>query len=226
MKKFKKSLIVICCLSAFCATGLPSYSSGGVFMKEKICGIYKITSPSKKIYIGQSVDIKKRKVVYARLACKDQPKLYNSLKKYGWYKHKFEIIQICDSFDLNKLEEYYVLLFNSTSPKNGLNARFGGGAHSGHTLETRNKMSEQKKIKSPWKGKKLSEEHKAKIGKSLKEVFASGERVPKNKGVKQTEETKNKISASLIGNQHLKGHVHTAETRLKMSKSHLKRQKK
>lgn len=27
---------------------------------EKKCGIYKITSPSNKIYIGQSVDIKKR----------------------------------------------------------------------------------------------------------------------------------------------------------------------
>lgn len=26
----------------------------------KICGIYKITSPSGKIYIGQSIDIKRR----------------------------------------------------------------------------------------------------------------------------------------------------------------------
>jgi hypothetical protein len=31
---------------------------------SKICGIYKITSPSGKVYIGQSVDIKRRFTTY------------------------------------------------------------------------------------------------------------------------------------------------------------------
>ena len=30
---------------------------------EKLCGIYKITSPSDKIYIGQSIDLLKRKPI-------------------------------------------------------------------------------------------------------------------------------------------------------------------
>lgn len=57
-------------------------------------GIYKITSPSGKIYIGQSTNIEKRISRYKTLSCKKQVKLYNSLKKYGWDLHLFEIIEI------------------------------------------------------------------------------------------------------------------------------------
>lgn len=46
-------------------------------------GIYKITNPNGRIYIGQSTDIKFRWGIYRKLKCKDQPSLYNSLKKYG-----------------------------------------------------------------------------------------------------------------------------------------------
>ena len=46
-------------------------------------GIYKITSPNNKVYIGQSVDIEKRLKRYKNLNCKKQSKIYNSLNKYG-----------------------------------------------------------------------------------------------------------------------------------------------
>ncbi len=36
----------------------------------KVVGIYKITSPSGKVYIGQSVDIEKRFKTYLRCSCK------------------------------------------------------------------------------------------------------------------------------------------------------------
>jgi predicted GIY-YIG superfamily endonuclease len=42
-------------------------------------GIYKITSPTNKVYIGQSLDIEKRFVNYKGLFCKQQTKLYNCL---------------------------------------------------------------------------------------------------------------------------------------------------
>jgi hypothetical protein len=70
-------------------------------------GVYKITSPSGKIYIGQSTNIKYRWKMYYRLACKQQPKLYNSLLKYTPDKHQFEIIQECSSNQLNEYEIYY-----------------------------------------------------------------------------------------------------------------------
>ena len=55
-------------------------------------GIYKITSPNNKIYIGQSVDIYKRWNYHKKLYSNDSPKLYYSLKKYGSENHIFEIV--------------------------------------------------------------------------------------------------------------------------------------
>lgn len=43
-------------------------------------GIYKITNPKGKIYIGQSIDIDKRINTYRLMHCKDQKLLYNSIK--------------------------------------------------------------------------------------------------------------------------------------------------
>ena len=60
-------------------------------------GIYKITSPSNKVYIGQSVNIQKRFRDYKSLkrSIKQQPRLYNSFVKYGVNNHLFEILSEC-----------------------------------------------------------------------------------------------------------------------------------
>ena len=58
-------------------------------------GIYKITSPNGRIYVGQSKNIEKRIKCYKSLNCKGQKLLYRSLLKYGVDKHKFEIIIEC-----------------------------------------------------------------------------------------------------------------------------------
>ena len=60
-----------------------------------LCGIYKITSPTKRVYIGQSVDIKRRFNQYSNLYCKDQSALYLSLIKHGIDNHLFEVIEEC-----------------------------------------------------------------------------------------------------------------------------------
>lgn len=71
-------------------------------------GIYKITSPSKRIYIGQSIDIDKRKISYIN---KHQyalgPKIYNSINKHGWDKHQHEVIEECNIEQLNERETYW-----------------------------------------------------------------------------------------------------------------------
>ena len=77
-------------------------------------GIYKITSPTNKIYIGQSINIERRWNEYKKYYCKTQPKLYFSLKKYGHERHIFEIIEECDESILLPKEiywkEYYSVL--------------------------------------------------------------------------------------------------------------------
>jgi group I intron endonuclease len=55
-------------------------------------GIYKITNPKNKVYVGQSWDISNREKYYRLSQCEKQTKLYNSIKKHGWESHKFEIV--------------------------------------------------------------------------------------------------------------------------------------
>jgi group I intron endonuclease len=112
---------------------------------EKLCGIYKITSPSKKIYIGQSNNIKNRFRYYKKLQCKKQLHLYNSFIKYGVDKHKFEILHLCTIEELNTIEKYYVDLYQTFNTKYGMNLRDGGGNKTTFSDETRLKMSLKKK---------------------------------------------------------------------------------
>jgi group I intron endonuclease len=107
---------------------------------NKICGIYKITSPSGGIYIGQSKNIINRKWEYASLKCRDQSRLYNSLKKYGWSNHTFDIICECSESDLNELEKYYIKKFRTFNTKHGMNLT-DGGDHFKHSEETKQKIS-------------------------------------------------------------------------------------
>jgi group I intron endonuclease len=84
-----------------------------------VIGIYKIISPTKRVYIGQSRNIEKRFITYNSLRCKQQPKLYNSFLKYGVKNHLFEIIEECNIELLNERERYYQDFYNVL--ENGLN---------------------------------------------------------------------------------------------------------
>ena len=104
-------------------------------------GIYKITSPSGKVYIGQSRNIKIRKWKYKKLYCDSQVKLYRSLKKYGFDKHKFEVIHYCEIEELNELERYYQELYDCVD--NGLNCFYTQTSEKPRIVseETKRKMS-------------------------------------------------------------------------------------
>ena len=109
-------------------------------------GIYKITSPSGKIYIGQSIDIKKRWKRYANLSgVEGQRRLYRSLKKYGFDNHNFEILIECDFEQLNELERYYQDIYNVLG-ENGLNC-----------VLTESKLERKMFLKCPEKQKELQQ---------------------------------------------------------------------
>ncbi len=90
-------------------------------IKKIICGIYKITNPNGKIYIGQAKDIDYRWLDYKRLACKKQIKLYGSLNKYGVENHIFEVIEECLELDLNYRERFWQDEFDVLNREKGLN---------------------------------------------------------------------------------------------------------
>lgn len=170
----------------------------------KVCGIYKIVSPSGKIYIGQSIDIIKRFSRYFRLDCKTQQKVYESLKKHGPCNHKFEIICQCDKEELNDLEKYYIELYQCFNSKFGLNLREGGGSKA--------KCSELTKLKisianTGLKRNAISRERyrQRQIGKSPS-VETRKRLSDANKGKKMTEETKNKLREINTGKKLTKEH--------------------
>ena len=70
-------------------------------------GIYKITNPKGKVYIGKSIDINKRLTYYKHYSHrKTQHKLNNSISKYGFENHTLEIIEECDvDREFNKINK-------------------------------------------------------------------------------------------------------------------------
>lgn len=144
---------------------------------KTIC-IYKITSPSNKIYIGQTIDLTKRLSAYKRLHCKGQTKLYHSFLKYGFEYHKIEIVIKCNEGLLNYYERYYQDFYKSV--ENGLNLRYT------FTNDKSGKMSQESKnrMSKAWE--------KREYDKNLLKVFTM-------KGRKHSEETKIKQSLAHKG---------------------------
>jgi group I intron endonuclease len=73
-------------------------------------GIYKITSPSGKVYIGQSININNRKKQYINYIKNNSsigPHLMNSFKKYSFEGHNFEILEECKIVELDENETHY-----------------------------------------------------------------------------------------------------------------------
>jgi group I intron endonuclease len=89
---------------------------------SKLIGIYKITSPSGRIYIGQSIDINKRFTGYYSMTnVRWQRKLKASLLKYGPMNHTYEVIEECLVDQLNERERYWQEYYDSANIKTGLN---------------------------------------------------------------------------------------------------------
>ena len=146
-------------------------------------GIYKITNPNGKVYIGQSINIEHRFYQYSIITnCKSQIALFNSLKKYGPSSHTFEILEECNVDELNFKERYYQDYYNVLS-ESGLNCRLTTTKDKSgrNTLESNIKRSETlkgvkrgprpdvvEKNKIIHKGKTISDAHKEAISKYFK----------------------------------------------------------
>ena len=125
--------------------------------QDLLCGIYKITSPSGRVYIGESKNIHSRWKSYKNLSCKGQRKLLNSLKKYGVKNHIFEVIEECEFDELLCRERFWQDFYCVIT--DGLNCRLTecGDSKGIFSEETKRKISESRI------GISMSEETKQKI---------------------------------------------------------------
>lgn len=145
-------------------------------------GIYKITSPIGRVYIGQSINIKRRFYDYKLKRCKSQTKLYNSFNKHGVDNHKLEIIEECSIDRLNERERYWQEYYDSINKYTGLNCLLTSCDNKRMILSNETKS----KISRTLKGRKQSLSHIENARKG---------RI----GIKKSEETKNKIRISNTG---------------------------
>lgn len=183
--------------------------------------IYKITSPSNRIYIGQSKNPKSRKASYKSKLGIGQTKLYNSILKHGWDVHNWEIIEEgIETIDIaNEREIYWITFYDCVN--NGLNCKMGGDGR-GISDETKERMSHA--IKKRWdsgemqgsRGRKISEEHKQKIlnanlgSKRSPETIEKLKKAKKNRTPEQEEKWLHSMKAR-------KGYKHSEQTKKKIS---------
>jgi group I intron endonuclease len=141
-------------------------------------GIYKITSPSNRIYIGQSINIERRFKFYKMLKCKKQIRLYNSFLKYGIDNHKFEIICECDIKELNDKERYYQDLYLVL--ENGLNCLLTKSSNRSGIMSNKTKESMSLNHTKYWLNKKHSKLTISKISESQKTKYKNGFKPKRN----------------------------------------------
>lgn len=170
-------------------------------------GIYKITSPTGRVYIGQSWHILKRFNSHVsnsnNLGKKGSYPICSSIRKYGFDNHKADIIHELpldvsqNTMDL--YEQLYIELYKNAGAEM-LNLTEGGRSGK-RSKETKKKMSDsgkgkvikeetRRKISQKLTGKKQPVEVKIKRGKILRELKR-----------KVTDEHKLILSKSLMGNE-------------------------
>ena len=153
--------------------------------------IYKLTSPSGKIYIGQTTRSFEQR--FREHCCKSKGNsiIFNALEKYGAEKFTKEILLVCDNDLLDENEMFFIKKFECLEPK-GYNIRTGGSTGK-HSDESKDRMRQSKigsknpnygvprsdKFKTIMKqkksgknhhffGKQLSIQHKESLSKSHK----------------------------------------------------------
>jgi len=187
-----------------------------------------------KIYIGQTNSIEYRWYCHKNNSFNENTSCYDTyiaraIRKYGIDAFNFGVIESYDNLDdCNEAEEFWIGYFSSYNNYMGYNIKLGGNNHI-MSEETKQKIGASNKIALT--GKILTEEHKNNISLSLKGKEFSQEhrdnlsKVLKGKqnclGRVLSDETKNKISTSNLGNKNALGTKHGINSRINLSKSKL-----
>ena len=158
------------------------------FVTKKMGVIYKITSPSGRLYVGKTHDLRKRINAYKCDVRKNRKdlKLHNSLRKYGWDAHILEVIEEVEDAMLDEREIYWIAELKTYCYINptGLNMTLGGDGQRSTWMHDTERRKKQSRLFSgqgnPFYGKTHSEEFKKKKAIQVSEYNKkNGIKVPK-----------------------------------------------
>lgn len=112
--------------------------------KNKIRGIYCIENlHNGKRYIGQSKDVFRRISHHKNLLKKH--KHHNNYLQHAWDKYgdnyfNFYLLESCDELEIDRLEKYYISLYDTTNESKGYNLESGGNIGKHHSQRTIDKL--------------------------------------------------------------------------------------
>lgn len=162
--------------------------------------IYKLTSPSGKSYIGQTINFNKRMLCYRGVKCCDQLLIYRAIKKYGWKSFTVDILTENAKVEYLDMYEMAFIRFYDTFGENGYNLTSGGGGTRGIHLTEARKIQISNISKLMW------------ANKTREELLQWSTMCSKNnKGKILSDETRKLISIGHIGKKH------SDETKTKLS---------
>jgi len=198
-------------------------------------GIYKIANKiTKDFYIGSAINLANRFSSHKSKLQRnmhESPILQNVYNKYGLENLSFETIEIItNKNNLIKKEQQYL---DELNPKYNICKVAGSRLGQKASKETKRKLSKCRKGNKNCLGYKHTDETKKKMSESHKNFIHSEESKKKISETKRsqkrkpfTNEHKEHLSKSLIGNTRSLGYKHTDETKRKMSIAQKNRYKK
>lgn len=179
--------------------------------------VYKLASPSGKIYIGITKQPISKRFMNGR-GYKSCPAMNNAIQKYGWENIKHEILFDGLSKEQAEQKEIELIAFYKSNQKEyGYNIENGGNAPGTHSEETKRKISAGNK------GRIVSKESIEKFKETMRKK--GGRFGDKNTfyGKHHSEKVKREHSEFMKGNSYNKGHHHSEEyKRMKSKQMHEK----
>lgn len=141
--------------------------------------IYKISSPNGKVYIGRSKNFNGRMVEHKHNALTKNSNypIYKAIRKYGWDNMIKEIICEVSADGAQKLEEEFIIAYDSV--KHGYNSTYAGGG--GNVFKNNPELLEKlrKTLSDKFSGerngmygRKHSDESKTKLKQKAKGRFS------------------------------------------------------
>ena len=171
-------------------------------------GIYQLRNlVNGKVYIGSSIDLKRRKVDHFKMLRGNKhynPKLQNAYNKYGEENIVFEIIEYVSSENLLKREQYYIDTLNV------VNEGYNIAPIAGNRLNCKCSEETKEKLRNKRLGTHHTEEAKNLMREYRKQNTTIGEKNGMY-GKKHTEETRNKMRLAQKGRN--LGKHHTEESK-------------
>ena len=145
------------------------------FGKDGMYCLYKHTTPSGKIYVGQTKQNPLNRW-HNGTGYKQNVYFTNAIEKYGWENIKHEIIEFnLSKEEVDKLEKEYIRKLNANDRRFGYNINDGGNGGGGAPLSE----AAKKKLSKALKGRPHSKKHNLNVsiakGRPVKQFTLDGE---------------------------------------------------